>query len=370
MPGPVSAAITGLGLVTCVGHDAASACAAQRAGVVRRAPLPDLVAYDEAELEAPVVGAPVRPLTDGFIQTGNWLRTAVACLEDLEKTAAAPPDDAGFWADTALLWVVPEYSYERFYWPENEVPQLLESSCAEVLEAVSERQFRPLSDRFVRLGHAGGAAALQRALQLLSNRQAPRVAILSTDSWLDALSLGVLGRQGRLHTPERSDGLIPGEGAAALLLEPSARRAAAPQASVLATAYRPPARPLAEDDPAGSRAAMVPEIARALAEVARQALGGGGPFQGDLLLDLNGEEWRSQAWGHAMVHLAQDVDFDGCRQIVPAVSWGDIGAASGLAGACIAARSYARGYASPSGRSLVLSVSDSGGVGAVLLGAP
>ena len=377
-----AAIVTGLGLVTCVGHDAASACAAQRAGVVRRAPLHDLTAYDEAELEAPVMGAPIRSLTDGFIQTGNWIRTAVACLEDLERTSAAPADDAAFWADTALLWVVPEYSYERFYWPEPDVPRILESSCAQVLESVSGLRFHPLADRFVPLGHAGAAAAIQRALQLLAAQQAPRVAILSTDSWLDTLSLGVLGRQGRLHTPERSAGMTPGEGAAAILLESPAearRRSARPQAFVLAATHRPAPRELAEDDPAGSRSAMAPEIARVLAGAARQVLGagsGGGErapdqrFRGDLVLDLNGEVWRAEVWGHLMVHLGKDVEFDGCRQFIPAVSWGDIGAASGLAGACIAARSYARGYAAASGRTLVLSVSDGGGVGAVLFGSP
>jgi 3-oxoacyl-[acyl-carrier-protein] synthase-1 len=365
--------ITGLGLVSCVGHDVITACAAQRAGLVRRAPVPDLVSIDEddEELEAPVMGAPVTPLTDGFIQTGRWIQLALACLEDLQRTAGAPEGDAAFWRDTALLWVVPPIDQERFGWPDEEVPGILEQSCGDLLRALTGLELKAPADAFFPLGQTGAAAALARATELLVRREAERVAILSTDSWLDPQSAGALASQGRLRTPEVPVGLCPGEAAAAILLESREalrRREASAAAVVLGTAGRPAPRALDEEDPAASRTAMVPATGRRLAEAVREVLRGQ-PFSGDLILDLNGEEWRAHVWGHALTHLARELDLDRCRQVIPAVSWGDIGAASGPAGMCIAARAFSRGYAGGE-RALVCSVSDACDVSAILLGAP
>src|SRR5262245_37387821 len=47
--------ISSLGLVTCIGRDVVTAAAAQRAGIVRRRPLAEISAYDDVDMEAPVV---------------------------------------------------------------------------------------------------------------------------------------------------------------------------------------------------------------------------------------------------------------------------------------------------------------------------
>jgi hypothetical protein len=61
--------LTSLGMVTNVGHDVVTACASQRAGLVRNAPLDDVWAYDPSMLEVRVTGAPIKGLADGFVQT-------------------------------------------------------------------------------------------------------------------------------------------------------------------------------------------------------------------------------------------------------------------------------------------------------------
>ncbi|RJS21805.1 hypothetical protein DRW03_15815 [Corallococcus sp. H22C18031201] len=90
------------------------------------------------------------------------------------------------------------------------------------------------------------------------------------------------------------------------------------------------------------------------------------PFRGDILLDLNGEEWKAQCWGHAQLLLREHIDMHRVRTVFPVVSWGDIGAASGVAALCLATRSFVR-RASSADRALICCLSDDGGAGALLL---
>ncbi|NVI97401.1 hypothetical protein HV824_04610 [Myxococcus sp. AM009] len=82
-------------------------------------------------------------------------------------------------------------------------------------------------------------------------------------------------------------------------------------------------------------------------------------------MDLNGEEWRAKEWGHARVRLSSRLD-GVAKWIVPGTSVGDVGAASGLVGLCVAVRSLTRRYATGP-QVLVVSSSEWGDAGAVLL---
>jgi len=81
-----------------VGHDAITTCAAVRAGIVRRTPLDGVTALDDDddEMEVEVFGAPVTPLTDGFIQTGAWVRMALRAMEDVLDSAPEVTDPVPF----------------------------------------------------------------------------------------------------------------------------------------------------------------------------------------------------------------------------------------------------------------------------------
>jgi 3-oxoacyl-[acyl-carrier-protein] synthase-1 len=72
-------------------------------------------------------------------------------------------------------------------------------------------------------------------------------------------------------------------------------------------------------------------------------------------------------WGHAVVRLRGQ--FDAFAEPVvwyPAASFGDVGAASGLAGVCVAARAWERQYA-PAAGALVVAASDGGERAAIAL---
>ena len=368
--------ITSLGMICCVGHNVAGACAAQRAGIVRRTPLNDYWTYDASELEIRVTGAPVKGLTDGFVQTGTWVRLALSCLEDLVRYGQLPPaDDAAFWRDTGLLWVLPELSFERFGWPEEEIPKLLKQFCGQLLENLSRLPFQQPPSCYFPAGNVGGALAAEQARQLLESGSLRRVIILAADSWLDRLSMNVLVGERRLKTGERAAGLCPGEAAACVLVEsptPAQARHAMAQSVLLGAAARPAPARLAPEDTTASRVQLAPAAATQLANAVAQVLDSAGlsqPFRGDILLDLNGENWKALVWGHAQTLLSNHVDLSRSKKIFPAISFGDIGAASGVAAVCVATRAFVRRYASTD-HTLICSIADDCGTSAMLVGCP
>jgi 3-oxoacyl-[acyl-carrier-protein] synthase-1 len=328
-------------------------------------------------MEAPVIGAPITGVTDGFMQPGLWLRLATACLDDLIAYGTLPPPrDAAFWRRAAVLWVLPDIELPRFMWAVEDMPAFLHRICTEPLLGLTELAIAPGAAQLLPGGAAAAVGAFERAADLFSRTSLDRVVVIATDSWLDPLSMRSLAADNRLKSGEQPVGLCPGEAGVALLLErPSAAsgRGARGEARVAAAVASPPAAPPEEGvDPHTARLTSVEDTAKRLALAVRQTLVAAQisePFTGTIVLDLNGEEWRARVWGSAQSRLVDVVDFDRSTPLIPAISFGDTGAASGLLGLCLGTRAYARGYAAAP-RTLLCSVSEGGAVGALLLEAP
>jgi hypothetical protein len=160
-------------------------------------------------------------------------------------------------------------------------------------------------DELFALGHAGPAAALQRAEELIAARTCRRVLIAAVDSLIDAHSLAWLAAANRLRGPETPDGVAPGEAAACWLVGP-------PDPAALAQVG------------AGFQAAG----ARSAADDADRWLRAAGEPRGRDWVDLTGEPWRARAWGR----LGRS------GETTPADGWGDLGAATLLAMGCVAQR--------------------------------
>ena len=111
---PLSIAATGL--VTSLGHDAATSCAAIRAGLTRAAPLPDCTVLDpDSQMLVPAIGHAVWGLTEGGSPIARWLALARQAFADLCARAALPgADDAPYWQRTAMLVVGPALDDDRF----------------------------------------------------------------------------------------------------------------------------------------------------------------------------------------------------------------------------------------------------------------
>jgi 3-oxoacyl-[acyl-carrier-protein] synthase-1 len=366
--------VTSLGLASNLGAGVVGAAAAQRAGLSRRSELPEFSVYEGGdEMEAPVTGAPIAGVTDGFLQPGLWLRLATACLDDLIAYGALPPArDATFWRRAGVLWVLPDIEFQRFLWAVEDMPAFLHRICAEPLLGVTELAIAPAAVQLLPGGAAAAAAAAERVADLFGRTDLERVIVIATDSWLDPLSMRSLVADNRLKSGEQPVGLCPGEAGAALLLErPAAasRRGARGEARIAAAVASSPVAPDGEVDPHTARLTSVEDMAQRLALAVRETLAAAqlaAPFSGTIVLDMNGEEWRARVWGSAQSRLIDVVDFDRSTALNPAISFGDTGAASGLLGLCLGTRAYARGYAAAP-RTLLCSISEGGAVGAVLL---
>ena len=367
--------LVSVGLMSSLG-EVVPAAAAQRAGLSRRAPLLDYSALDSGDdsPEAPVIGAPIGGFSDGFMHVGVWVRLALAALENLAAYGGLPTQaERSFWPRTRLAWILPELDFARFGLPEDDVPALLEADCAKPLADLLGWPLSPQQIQFHAAGACGAAAALARFERDAARGELDRIVLLATDSWLDPMSMRMLLCEDRVKTAEKATGLCPGElGAAALVEVGSAadRRGARSDARIEAVVTQPGKIPFGED-PVAARVASAPELGVRLSRALRQAARASGPqpFRGDLSLDLNGEVWRAAAWGHAQPHLLDAIDFAHCAQVVPAVSFGDTGAASAVLGLCLAARAFVRGYAAETGV-LVASVGEDGSASAIGVARP
>ncbi|WP_041599068.1 hypothetical protein [Hahella chejuensis] len=377
--------VTGLGMMSCVGYGVKNSCASVRCGISRFGSVPGFSTYDSDEMSAPIPGAPAHTLTQGYVQNAAWLRLARIAMKDLIAYAKLPTRDHAFWRQTALIWILPEITYERFNWPEDQVDNLLREYC---LKPLCESLDLPLStpaQGFVRIGHAGAAHAMRIIQRSLETSPYERAILLGVDSYLDYLCVTQLDEEARLLTAENAAGMIPGEAAACVLVETSRSvqtRASSPELKIIGASFKPfpnKFEPEGENGegtegevttPAVWRMTKAGEMGMLLAEAVTEAIASAGvsSFHGDVVIDVNGENWRSMAWGTAKSRLAgpSGINWEASNEIVPMSSWGDIGAAAGVAGLCIASRSYTRQYASGP-YTLICSISENGDVGAMVV---
>ncbi|PTL83415.1 hypothetical protein DAT35_15695 [Vitiosangium sp. GDMCC 1.1324] len=354
-----------MGAITSVGRTADTACAAIRAGIARPRKVKGFALVDEESQERiALMGHPIQGYTEGFHLVGRWLRLAGGCLGELLAQPGLLPEasDKRFWASTLLIAVLPPLDADIFLSSEEQLPEVVRKAYLLPLLGMLERPIAHQDAKLVTVGHAGTALALQEGMQRLAGSSLERILLVSVDSWFDPLLLQRLANSRRLKCEESPTGLMPGEAGVCLLLESEAgarRRGAAVHAVVTGVATGQET----ENSPGGARGS-----ARALSTCLRILLGreskGLLPFRGDIYSDLNGEEWRALEWGSARVSLSDLLAEP--RMHLPCAAVGDTGAASGALGVCLAAQDL-RGRWARTGQSVVLSRSERGAVGSILL---
>jgi 3-oxoacyl-[acyl-carrier-protein] synthase-1 len=341
-------------MVSAVGRDALTSCASLRAGISRARCLPSFTVLDADEQDAaPVTACAVHGFSEGFQGLGAWVRLACLALRDLLHSCKL--QEQAFWDQAALLVAAPILDRQRFDGMEWTPQSILQDYGLAVARRCGLSLRADLAE-IIPAGHAAAAAAIERAGQLVAEG-IPRVLLMAADSYIDPMTLDWLAGLGRLKTPDNPAGLIPGEAAACVLLEPAAsvsRR----NGRAMAVARRAATAAESEDYLSGKRSQ-----GRALASAVDKSLGDtGGPFTGDVIADLNGEEWRAYELGCVRVRLRSRLE--SAHLVYPAVSFGESGAASGVLGLCVATRSLEREYAHGDS-ALVTSSSDDGRVGAI-----
>jgi 3-oxoacyl-[acyl-carrier-protein] synthase-1 len=211
-------------------------------------------------------------------------------------------------------------------------------------------------------GHAAGLMALQGAAQQIASGAAQLCVAVATDSYHDASTLRWLDESGRLMSSSNRNGFPPGEAAAACLL---ASREAAQRFSLPVLATVTAAATAREPAPLGSD-----EVCTGLglsAAVKAVAAGLASPSQliTATYCDLNGERHRNEEFAYTLLRTQLAFE-DAHDYLCPADCWGDVGAASGLMYAALAAAAAQRGYAAGP-HPVMWAGSDSGYRTAVLL---
>jgi 3-oxoacyl-[acyl-carrier-protein] synthase-1 len=206
------------------------------------------------------------------------------------------------------------------------------------------RDFYPLSSiRSIARGHASGLMALQEGLSEIEDGKTDFCLVGGVDSYLEPEILEWLEESDQLHSPENAWGFVPGEGAGFVLL--------ASQKVVGRHGLEVLGHPLVAATATEESLIKTDSVClgRGLTEAFRAvfaSLTPPAPKIDQVLCDMNGEPYRADEYGFAVVRTSERFAAAG-DFLAPADCWGDVGAATGplLAGLAIAAarKGYAKG---------------------------
>jgi 3-oxoacyl-[acyl-carrier-protein] synthase-1 len=185
-----------------VGLNAAAACAAMRAGVAKF----DELVYLDNQRE-PIIGAAVPVLSPNITSDQRLIELLVLALTDCLQEGTSYP------LETVPLIVglaEPERPGVR--------PGLIDRIISQIQERLQVRFHQQLTQAIPQ-GHTAGFEALKIARRLFQTSEISACLICGVDSYINARSLLWLDQHSRLKTDQNSDGVIPGEAAAAVLIQ-------------------------------------------------------------------------------------------------------------------------------------------------------
>ena len=333
---PASVYVGAAGLACPIGLTWSSAAAAMRAGITRKS----ISAYHDNQGREIVASYLRGLLPEDSSCEGRWLFLLTQALRDVA-------DDSGATAlvRMPLFLTLPRADDGRAY------------SSAWVCDALSTRLGVPLSPDNIHIlmaGAYGGYVGLHQGCA--SARTGKPCVVAGADSLLSAKRLLALSEKERLLVDGNSDGLIPGEAAAALMLSTQRRQ---PLARVRGIGFASE-QSLIDND--------IPLRADGLTAAALAALTDAGLELHDLdfrLSDAAGESFHFKEQALLVTRLLRQRKLD-FPLWLPAETLGDTGAAAGLCGLLWAMAAWKRNYA-PGPRVLACAGNDEGARAAVIL---
>lgn len=339
-------AVLGSGMMTGVGLSSPATCAAMRAA---------LSAFTETRFMNTagewVIGSPV-PLDGSWRGLAKLAHLAAPAIQEcLSFSGSVRPE-----AIPLLLCIA-----------EKERPGRLEGLDEELLPEILKLlgvRFHPRSDVLAR-GRVGGAIAVDMARKLIHEERFPLCIVVGVDSFLVAASLNAYEATSRLLTSDNSNGFIPGEAGAAVLLGPPST-AGQPELRCLAIGF-------------GRETATVdseePQRADGLVEAYRAMHSDGGVTLDDAdyrYTDCNGEQYGFKNDRLAFVRTVRKLK-DRFDHMHPADCIGEVGAAVGPCVLGLALTAAQKGYApgkgelSPPGKGVLCHFSNDEGDRAAML---
>ena len=323
--------ITSMGMACPLGLTADASCAAIRAGLDRFQELP----YKDDQGEQ-LKGSLLTALGATTSARRRWLPLLRYAIGDALRELRLP-------SDVHLMLVLPKRP-ERL--------DLFVRDLADVLGA----EIPTHRSHFFVGGPCAAYEAIEAARHLLAQRQTTAVMVAAADSLISGRVLLDWSRQRRLLTRDNSDGLIPGEAAAALVLT---QRAPTPLGYVLAIGFGLESGLLSNDEPLRSQG---------IVQAARAALADCGLDMHDIdlrLSDAAGESYsfREQALAVLRTLRTNKRSFPLARA---ASSLGHTGVAAGLCNLVLALNA-ARARRFPGRRAIAYTADDSGKRAALIL---
>lgn len=346
-PATEGVVITGIGLMTSVGHGVAQAATSMRAGLMRLAEFPGyepIVRDPEVFFPEPLIAAAVTGVTDGASGVERLLALGTPALQEALNDAGLQPADMR----NAHLYLAGGQHAAT-----TEGTRLASVLMPRLTSRLGRKRFARA--RYLPRGNAGVLLALQQASDDLRKKLCNYCIIGGVHSWLDTDTLAWLDEKRRLKGPGSVDAFVPGEAAAFVVLERSTSAAQRKK-----DAYAECAHPFFAEEK-HTIWADTPCTADALSACLRSVAGEMHKKQRPpdvVLCDLNGESYRSTEWSYAMARTFRD------GQPVPPVvhpadCLGDVGAATGGVLLAFAATAMKKGLA-PWKNALIWCSSDNG----------
>jgi 3-oxoacyl-[acyl-carrier-protein] synthase I len=311
--------IAAYGMVCPVGLGAKAACAALRAGIAAFRELP----FHDRQNQ-PIIGAsiPARGLDSG--RRTRLVQMLALALEDLFRDC--PKTD---WAAVPLLIGLAESGRP------GGADDLAQTVLADVQGLLGIRFHRELSC-VLPYGHVSGFVGLRLGRELAVAGRALASLVCGVDSYLNVASLDWLEEGGRLKTEENTDGVIPGEAAAAVLVDGHGKAAGV---DLVGLGFGMEAAGVHSEDPL---------LGIGLADACRAALGEAAWGFHELefrLSDVTGENYGFKEHALAHARLMRVVRLTDHPLWHPADSIGDTGAAVGIVQMVMATIAWEKAYA-------------------------
>ena len=212
----------------------------------------------------------------------------------------------------------------------------------QIIRAVEKKLAVRFHQRFSKViaeGNTSGFMALRLADKLIRAHNVPACLVCGVDSYINASALNWLDRHWRLKTEDNSDGVIPGEAAAAVMVSAERSSRTFPDVRVIGMGFAQEKAYILSDQPL---------LGLGLAEAARRGLAAAKMEMHEIdfrLSDLTGESYGFKEQGLSEMKLMRSHR----EELLPlwhiAESTGDTGAAAGVCQLVLSFHAFRGGYA-------------------------
>ena len=350
--------MTDISLVCSLARDAATACAAARAGVSRIQELDLLnpMLFSEFGKETPdglppIKGHPCFGLGKGFSGAGKTVELGKEGLLPLlknHKSAIEGAKNPALLLGLGDLFVEDMYYYDQATdqlpndWAPSDMWQQKAHGIAYQLTQQTGLNIDLSAIYTLYGGHSTLGTMLSRAQALMLEQGHDLVILGSVDSLLEPKALVASAGLGLMATDDNPVGFMPGEASAFSLTRLDAN-------NTLQLSHVFSIAGLQSVENGTNLEDETVPLGREMSALIRSSLQQAGVQNStdikQVIVDHNGLEWHAYEWGNTLMRLQEHgISLDSATTVFPVISFGEIGSATGLASLAMAEQGYRRGY--------------------------